>query len=434
MARVRDLWHGARTGRRTVRYGTGRRWLAEWKVDGRARTRTFDRKLDAERHLAVTVTSQLSGAYVDPASGRITVAAYAERWLAEQPQLRAGSRERYRSHLDCHILPALGKAPLGDVRRTAVQSLVSALAAGELAPGSVRSVARTMQILFRAAVSDQLIARTPCEKLRLPDPTDSKATPLTVDQVAALAAAVPDRYAALVLLAAHTGLRTGELFGLEVDPRRGVDFLRRRILVRQQLLTHPGRPPFLGPPKTKASRRDVPIGQRTAELLAEHLEAWPVEEVELVDETGPKPVTRPARLAFLSPSGRPIRRSGFADTWRAACDVADDHLLGGARKAAGRPLRAEEAAAVVLPERTVPHSLRHTYVSLLIARGAHPKTIQVRVGHKSITETMDTYGHLFPDQDDITRDAIDAAFAGLGEAVEAVRTEQERNGGGGQGP
>jgi integrase len=54
----------------------------------------------------------------------------------------------------------------------------------------------------------------------------------------------------------------------------------------------------------------------------------------------------------------------------------------------------------------------------LIAAGRHPKTIQARLGHKSITETMDTYGHLFPDEEQSTRDAIGAAFA---------RAEQERN-------
>jgi len=66
------------------------------------------------------------------------------------------------------------------------------------------------------------------------------------------------------------------------------------------------------------------------------------------------------------------------------------------------------------------HDLRHFYASTLIAANLNPKVIQARLGHATITETMDTYGHLFPDADDLGRGAIDVIFA-------AARTEQERN-------
>lgn len=65
---------------------------------------------------------------------------------------------------------------------------------------------------------------------------------------------MPDRYRALVVLAAGTGLRHGEALGLEVEM---VDFLRRTLQVRQQLVTMPGRPPYLAPPKTASSHRVV---------------------------------------------------------------------------------------------------------------------------------------------------------------------------------
>ena len=56
------------------------------------------------------------------------------------------------------------------------------------------------------------------------------------------------------------------------------------------------------------------------------------------------------------------------------------------------------------------HELRHFYGSLLIARGCSVKAVQTRLGHESAMVTLDTYGHLWPDSDDETRDAVDDAL------------------------
>ena len=64
-----------------------------------------------------------------------------------------------------------------------------------------------------------------------------------------------------------------------------------------------------------------------------------------------------------------------------------------------------------MPKGTRFHDLRHFYASTLIAANLNPKVIQARLGHASITETMDTYGHLFPDAEDLGRGAIDAVLA-----------------------
>jgi integrase len=128
----------------------------------------------------------------------------------------------------------------------------------------------------------------------------------------------------------------------------------------------------------------------TLELLAEHMAQFPPAEVEVTDRTGSRPVKRSARLLF-SVDGRPVERDGFNDAWNAAVVRA-------------------RAAGVDLPARVTPHALRHTYVALMIAAGAHPKAIQSLVGHKNISETLDTYGHLFPEHHESTRAAIGAAL------------------------
>lgn len=200
----------------------------------------------------------------------------------------------------------------------------------------------------------------------LPKVHRPRVVPLTLEAVEALADAMPDRYRALVTLAAGTGLRQGEAFGLTGDR---VDFLRRQLTVDRQLVTMPDRPPYLTPPKTAASVRVVLLPQVVVDALAAHLAAWPTEG-----------------FLFTTELGEPIRHTSFSErVWRPAV------------KRAG------------LSGDTM-HALRHFYASLLIRHGESVKTVQARLGHASAAETLDTYSHLWPDSDDRTREAVDGTL------------------------
>lgn len=91
---------------------------------------------------------------------------------------------------------------------------------------------------------------------------------------------------------------------------------------------------------------------------------------------------------FTTEKGEPLSRTWFSRAvWRPAVKKAE------------------------LPDGLPFHDLRHFYASLLISRGASVKVIQARLGHKSAVETLDTYGHLWPDDEDLTRQAVDAVLA-----------------------
>ena len=92
-------------------------------------------------------------------------------------------------------------------------------------------------------------------------------------------------------------------------------------------------------------------------------------------------------LVFTNTFGGPIQQHPFATVWETA------------------------RAGAELPTWATPHDLRHYYASLLIRSGASVKVVQSRLGHASATTTLDTYGHLFPDEADRTRAAVDEAFA-----------------------
>jgi len=113
-----------------------------------------------------------------------------------------------------------------------------------LGPGTVETVYRLAVTILRAAVEDGALAKSPCPaRMPLPRREGRRVDPMTVDQVLALADAVPERYAAAVVAAAGLGVRQGELFGLTVDR---VDWLRRTVRVDRQLVSVVGQAPALG--------------------------------------------------------------------------------------------------------------------------------------------------------------------------------------------
>ena len=261
---IEDRW------KRADRKGKGNRWRVRWYEDGgRERSKTFPRKADAERHLAEVVTSMARGTYLDPGAGRVCFRDYAETWRAAQAH-RPTTAAQAETHLRRHAYSVLGDRPLGAVRRTEVQAWVTGLSA-TLAPATVRTVHSYVAAVFKAAVADRLIAASPCQRIALPKVTPARVEPLAVAAVEALADAVPDRYRALLVLGAGTGLRQGEAFGVTVDR---IDFLRRTLRVDRQLVLMPGAAPYLAPPKTPASVRTIPLPAVVVDALAAHLAAY----------------------------------------------------------------------------------------------------------------------------------------------------------------
>lgn len=353
----------------------GNRWRARYRTpDGKSRSKVFDRKVDAERFLTSVEHGKLTGDYVDPEAGRQTFGSYVELWQATRVH-RESTAAQVDSHLRNHVLPVFGSRQLSSVRPTEVQALVRGLVDKGLAPATVEVVYRYVVAIFRAAVDDQLIKSSPCRGVKLPKQERRQVVPLEVATVDALAEAVPARYRALVILAAGTGLRQGEAFGLQLDR---VDFLRRTLTVDQQLVLLVGQAPKLAPPKTTASYRTIPLPGVVVDELAAHLATYPVGD---------------SGLVFTNDAGEGIKRTRFSEIWRPA------------------------VAAAGAPDGTRFHDLRHFFASLLIRYGESVKVVQSRLGHASAAETLDTYSHLWPDSEDRTREAVDLVLGGSRQAV-----------------
>jgi hypothetical protein len=116
-------------------------WRARWREypGGPQRTRSFSHKRDADRFLVKVQHEVLSGRYVAPEAGRVTVATYYATWMARmKPTWRLGTVRSVTSKMDRHLMPALGERPLSSIRRADLEAMYAAL---KLSPSSVAAVA-----------------------------------------------------------------------------------------------------------------------------------------------------------------------------------------------------------------------------------------------------------------------------------------------------
>jgi integrase len=343
--------------------------------------------VDAERFLTGVEASKLRGAYVDP-SDRTTVAVYARRWAAGRPH-RATTARRMDAQIRNHIEgTTLGGRRLAAVLPSDVQAWVTDRSR-ILAPSSLRQQVTMLRAIFSAAAGDRLIGSTPFVRISVPRAETERVVPLTVDQVRALAAAVPPRCRAMVLTQAGLGLRLGELLALRAED---VNFLGRTVRVEWQLQE---RTRARVEPKTPRSRRTIPLPAFVGEALAEHMRQWPP----LGDGT----------LFYGERSGRPFDHAHYAT-----------RIYG---RAVGRLATAKGST---FPRGITTHDLRHHYASVLLAGGESVVAVAERLGHEDASEVLSTYGHLMPDSEDRTRKVVDAAWSTGGSGVLRVAADGSR--------
>jgi integrase len=191
---------------------------------------------------------------------------------------------------------------------------------------------------------------------------------LNWEEAIRLAEAHNERYQTLIYVAVDSGMRWSELVGL----RRGkVDLRHRKVRVTEQLVQLEDRSWLRKDPKTSAGVRSITLSPFTAARLSAHIDRYADGGADA--------------LVFANASGTPLSASSFLT-----------HHFSKAQRAAGVKCRF--------------HDLRHTSVALAIAAGAHPKAIQSRMGHSSISVTLDRYGHLLPELDEAIAESFDRSL------------------------
>ena len=393
MADVDDQWHKLVDGKkvRTDKYGRGKRWRARWRDEtGAQRQTSFDTKTEADRHIATVKADMLRKTYIDPAAGKVTFKSYAERWRAAQIH-EDSSVKQVESRLRLHVYPFFGDRQIASIKPSEAQRWIRVLENGgdgraPLMPATVEVIYQFTNAIFAAAIKDKVVGTSPFDGLKRSKIVPKRVAPPSLEQVNAIYAAMPEKYRALVTIGSGIGLRQGEAVALELDC---IDFLGRKLNVRQQLICPTGAEAFLRLPKGRKTR-SVALAGLVVDELSRHVKEFGTTPVEVWDRTNlAKPVRRRAEFLFVDKLGMPIRSNTFSA-----------RLWAPARRAAK------------LPTEMTFHDLRHFFASLLIRYGESVKTVQHALGHATAGMTLEVYGHLWPDSEDRTRLAIEAGFKG----------------------
>lgn len=243
---------------------------------------------------------------------------------------------------------------------------------------SDKSIANAHGLLSAAlkeAVAEGKIKANPCDRVKLGQRTSHESAEMylfTEEEFEALVMKAPEHYRPLIITLAGTGMRWGEAEALTVGDIR---FDTRSVRINKAAKWNTSKAQReVGPPKTKRSNRTVTL----PDMVIESLEPLC---------TGRKKSDR----LFLAPRGGPLRHKSFwSEAWVKSC----------------------EAIGLDDP-RPRPHDLRHSHASWLIAKNVPLPVIQRRLGHESITTTVDLYGHLSPDIQRAAADAAELVFGGL---------------------
>ena len=357
------------SGQRTKKPARNTTWRARYRdPDGGTRSKTFDRKADAEQFLADNQVSLRAGDWTDPEQRRLPLADWAALWFETTARLSPSTRRAYERMLRLYILPGVGRRPIGTITWMDVELFINKLTEDGLSPKTIRHTVSVLALIFKTAMRGKVLTENPATQHAI---SIRRARPniLTMDQVHQLVAHTDEWFRPAVWLLVLAGLRTSELCGLRLCD---LDSSRKTITITEVQMWVTGELIVKGP-KTESGHRTIPIPEwLVGELLG----------VAASRQTNDGVALGPADRFFVSRRGSPMTDNRV---WK---------IIDRARRAAGLP-----------PFR--PYDLRHSHASLLIELGAHPKAISERMGHSEIGVTMNVYGHLFEGAQQRLTDQLD---------------------------
>lgn len=334
---------------------------------GRTRREVAD-ELTRIRHELAT------GTYIEPAT--CTLGEWLDRWMSQykKGELKRSTYENYEQIIRAHIKPGLGNIPLAKLQPHMLQTFYNDKlesgrrdGKGGLSTRMVRYFHAIIRQALEQAVKEGLLPRNVADATSPPALRKQQMQPLTEDELLKFfEVAKEDRLFPAFVLAATTGLRRGELCGLKWD---SIDLDEGVLVVRRQLLTLKGGPSLEDSAKSKRGKRRITLtDDAVRELKA--LRKRQAEEQLLLGEAYQR-----NNLVFCKADGTKLSPPQVTRRFQQLLERAG------------------------LPKVRL-HDLRHTHASLLLAQGVHPKVVQERLGHSSITMTLDLYSHLTPGLDE----------------------------------
>lgn len=309
----------------------------------------------------------------------LTLSEWFATWMEQykKNRVKAGTYYNYLKYFDSMIKCQLGNRKIADIRGEHIQEFYNDLEKKGYALSSIKIVSAILNGCMQQAMRNGLIERNPVRLAELPRQKE-KATKqaMTKDQQALFMEYAKDSYLYnLFAVMLRTGMRNGEIRGLKPSD---VDKKKYMIHVQRTLKYLEGRGYFEDTPKTRTSKRDIPLTADLEALLDAQRNYWGF-KVERLD-----------RYLFCNEKGEPLSR----DRLQAEIDRIVKHI---------------QADGHDFP-RITPHIFRHTFATRAIEAGMPPQVLKTILGHSSLAMTMDLYSHVLPDTKAAEMEKIAGAF------------------------
>lgn len=356
----------------------------------RTKTVKCKNQTEAKKELAKFVTEIEAGEYIAPE--KMTFTNFVREWKEKyaSKQLEASTYETYVTLLENQILPSFGHKRLDQINTLQILNFLETLSKdgmrsdgkpGKLSSATIQFYHRVLKNIFSRAVEWKVIKENPVASIKKPKVESKKAKVYSEEQVGILMGCIANedsKWQMIITLAISTGMRRGEILGLEWNH---LDLEKGKIHI-QQSLTHTKETGYIfKEPKTKNSIRNISLSSSVTEQLRQYKLYKNKQKLRLGDKWN----GNERNLLFSTWDGQPMYPSSITSWWRKRLKMYG------------------------LPQITF-HELRHTSATLLINEGVHMKTISARLGHSKIGITMDLYGHALDSADEAAANKFDHLF------------------------
>ncbi|WP_049869507.1 tyrosine-type recombinase/integrase [Paenibacillus sp. D9] len=332
-------------------------------VNGKRVTRRgFRTRGEAKKARAALITELSKDEYIEPS--KMTFGEYYIKWLKSRNNLAFNTLKMYSKYFKSHINPVIGHIPISKLTPSHIEELLEAMREKGLGDEMVKRNYAVVHAALNAAVKKDILIRNVAGRVEKPKVTRKERPLMETDALQQMLKDSKDfsRYWIAAYLAVMTGMRIGEICGLQWAD---IDFDRGLILVQRNMLEDTNEFSSL---KTNKSRRVIAISPQVVETLKEQRQKVDIEKAELKGEYQDRD------LVVCSSKGTAALQNRIRSSWKRIQEL----------------YKKEDE-----PELRF-HDLRHAHASILLKQGVHPKVVSERLGHSTITLTLETYSHLLP--------------------------------------
>lgn len=326
--------------------------------------------------------------YLDNVSGtnNMTVDEWYKCWISNYKEniVKDGTTKNYKNRYEFSIKNEIGKMKLSEVKQVHCQRILNNMFdSGRYSNGTIELTQITLHAIFKGAVENDYLRKNPAEglKIKFKEDDNCERRVLTREEQKTFKQYSNNTlYYNAYCLVLETGLRAGEIGGLQWSD---IDFDKKCLYVRRTLLQDSSKGGFyFGTPKTKSSKREIPLTDEALTILQN--------QNILQNKLKKKSKDWNSKwngLVFTTINGNPVGSSTFRNMMiRIVKNINID------RQCSSDNGEYEEFKHCYM------HSLRHTFATRCIENGIQPKTLQKILGHSTLSTTMDLYVHVTDDQ------------------------------------